>query len=263
MPETQKRPLKVFLCYTRKDSNDVLKLYKQLEKDGVDAWLDTEKILPGQNWKEEIEKAVQKSDTIVVCLSKKSITKEGHVQSEIKMALDIAKEKPEDTIYIIPARIEEVEVPFTLSPIQWVDLFKDDGYKRLTQSLSHRAKQVGARDICFEEKERKRPWTLIISTILGTILFLVLSTLSATARVTLNKKTAIYPVASYTVPTTYVATHSNVTYDLCLYDISSDVFQVSYPSLGCTGDISAGWIDAQNVENRFLKILQTIPNIQK
>jgi len=36
--------------------------------EGVDAWFDQEKLLPGQNWRVEIPRAVEGSD-VVDCLS--------------------------------------------------------------------------------------------------------------------------------------------------------------------------------------------------
>jgi hypothetical protein len=43
-----KRPLKVFLCHAHADRDPVRALYTRLTKDGVDAWLDKEKLLSGQ-----------------------------------------------------------------------------------------------------------------------------------------------------------------------------------------------------------------------
>jgi hypothetical protein len=65
MPE-EKRPLKVFLCHARSDAKAVRALYNRLTADGVDAWLDKEKLLPGQDfdrlnlpdWELEIRKVV-------------------------------------------------------------------------------------------------------------------------------------------------------------------------------------------------------------
>ena len=72
MPE-EKRSLKVFLCHAHiiplwdADRDAVRALYTRLIADGVDAWLDKEKLLPpvpapqvqeGQNWELEIRKAV-------------------------------------------------------------------------------------------------------------------------------------------------------------------------------------------------------------
>ena len=59
---TDKRPLKVFLCHAHADRDAVRTLYARLTKDGVDAWLDKEKLLPGQAWELEIREAVLNSD---------------------------------------------------------------------------------------------------------------------------------------------------------------------------------------------------------
>ncbi len=41
-----KRPLRVFLCHASDDKPVVKELYNRLVKDGVDAWLDKEKLIP-------------------------------------------------------------------------------------------------------------------------------------------------------------------------------------------------------------------------
>jgi hypothetical protein len=52
---TDKRPLKVFLCHAHTDRDAVRGLYARLTNDGVDAWLDKEKLLPGQDWELDIK----------------------------------------------------------------------------------------------------------------------------------------------------------------------------------------------------------------
>lgn len=47
--------------------------------------------LPGQEWQQEIPKALRASDVVLVCLSKGAINKTGYVQKEIKYALDVAE----------------------------------------------------------------------------------------------------------------------------------------------------------------------------
>ena len=54
-----KRPLKVFLCHAHADRDTVRGLYARLTNNDVDAWLDKEKLLPGQDWEFEIRKAVR------------------------------------------------------------------------------------------------------------------------------------------------------------------------------------------------------------
>ena len=144
MDNMEKRPLKVFLCHASGDKPKVRELYAYLTAEGINAWLDQEKLLPGQDWRMEIPKAVRDADVVIICLSKQSITKEGYVQKEIVFALDIAEEKPDGTIFLIPARLEECTVPSRLERWQWVDLYAESGYIKLLQSLKIRAKAVDA-----------------------------------------------------------------------------------------------------------------------
>ncbi len=137
------RLLRIFLCHSTEDKETIRKLYQYLSNDGFKPWVDEEDILPGQNWREEIPKAVREADIVLVCLSRNSTTKSGYVQKEIKLALDIAEEQPENTIYIIPVKLEECEIPERLESLQTVNLFSERGYERLIQSLRHRAGALG------------------------------------------------------------------------------------------------------------------------
>jgi hypothetical protein len=143
MPES-KRPLKVFLCHAHADRGTVSDLYTRLRKEGVDAWLDKKKLLPGQDWEYEIRKAVRESDVVVVCLSRQ-FSLDGFRQKEVRIALDTAMEKPEGEIFIIPARLEECETLPSLSKWHWVDLFEEkEGYHNLILALRIRADSIGA-----------------------------------------------------------------------------------------------------------------------
>lgn len=139
---TDKRPLKVFLCHASADKPKVRELYRYLKRRGVQPWLDAEDLLPGQNWQVEIPKALETSDAIIICLSKGSIDKEGYVQKEIRFALDRALNMPEGRIFLIPARLEECDLPHSLSTYQWVDLFDEAGHDKLMKSLKTRAGQL-------------------------------------------------------------------------------------------------------------------------
>ena len=136
--------LKIFLCHSSGDKAEVKDLYNLLLQRGADPWLDSEKLLPGQDWNLEINKVLDASDVILLCLSKKSVDKEGYVQREIRIALDRALEMPEGRIFLIPARLEECELPYKIKSYQWVDLFVADGIEKLLKSLNLRASQVKA-----------------------------------------------------------------------------------------------------------------------
>jgi formylglycine-generating enzyme required for sulfatase activity len=143
MATDKPQSLRVFLCHSSGDKPAVRELCRRLCAEGIDAWLDEEKLLPGQDWQLEIPKAVCTSDVVIVCLSRGSVTKAGYVQKEIKFALDVADEQPEGTIFLIPALLEECEVPERLSRWQWVNLHEAKGYKRLMHALRVRAGELG------------------------------------------------------------------------------------------------------------------------
>lgn len=140
----QGQSLQVFLCHSSQDKAFVRKLYQRLTDDGFAPWLDEENLIPGQNWQQEISKAVKMCHVVIVCLSQTSVNKEGFVQKEIRIALDVADQKPEGKIFIIPARLDEkAEVPERLSQWHWVNLFDESGYRRLLNALSTRSKELG------------------------------------------------------------------------------------------------------------------------
>lgn len=130
-----KRPVNVFLIHTHHDREFVHKLYSRLVKDGVNAWLDTERLLPGQDWRNEIRRAILMSDLAVICLSKQFIQHQGFCQEEIKIALEKTNLLPNGEVFIVPTRLEECDAPESLNRLQRVDLFEAGGYKRLIRAL--------------------------------------------------------------------------------------------------------------------------------
>ncbi len=148
MPDTDPRRLRVFLCHASQDKPAVRELCQQLAAEGwIEPWLDEEKLLPGQEWDLEIEKAVESADVVLVCLSNRSVDKEGYVQKELRFVLNIAEQKPEGTIFVIPLKLEECPVPRRLRSWQWVNYFPKNNrgwaYTRLLDSLKARAEKLG------------------------------------------------------------------------------------------------------------------------
>jgi hypothetical protein len=133
--------LLIFLCHASEDKEKVRKLYRQLRGLGFNPWLDAENLLPGQEWELKISEIVRRCDVVLVCLSQSSINKRGFVQREINYALNVADEQPEGAVFIIPAKLEECEVPHRLSKWQWVNLYEPEGYDRLIKSLRNKAQK--------------------------------------------------------------------------------------------------------------------------
>jgi hypothetical protein len=146
--QTVNRKLRVFLCHASEDRLAVRNFKKRfMNTDWIDPWLDEEKLLPGQDWQLEIEKAVETSDAVIVFLSGKSVHKEGFVQRELRYILDIALEKPEGTIFIIPLKLDDCEIPRRVRSIHWMNYFpkgyRADAFKKIIQSLEERRKKLG------------------------------------------------------------------------------------------------------------------------
>lgn len=155
MPEP-KRLLKVFISYASQDKPVVQEFSRRLASVGwIEPWVDEKKLLPGQNWRSKIEEAVETADIVIICLSSSSVTKEGFVQKELRYAKEIAFEKPEETIFLIPLRLDDCNVPRGLRFYQWGDYFdekKEETYKNLLESLKLRYEQK----LELEEEERAR-----------------------------------------------------------------------------------------------------------
>jgi hypothetical protein len=132
---------RIILCYSRGDLEAVRNLYRKLRADGFYPWLDVEDLLPGQNWRLEIQRAMRAGRAVLVCLSASSVMKRGNFQREIKFALDVADEYPEGANYLIPVRLEPRlkpgDVPSRLRSYHLGDLFTSTGYDLLLQALRH------------------------------------------------------------------------------------------------------------------------------
>jgi hypothetical protein len=137
------QPLQVFLCHSSKDKSIVRDFYRRLQTTGIVPWFDEEDLLPGQKWRTEIPKAVRAADIVLVCLSRNSVDRSGYAQKEIKLALDVADEQPEGSIFVIPVQLEECNIPDRLREQHWVNLFAARGYERLVKALRYRADQLG------------------------------------------------------------------------------------------------------------------------
>ena len=143
-----KRKLRVFLCHASQDKPAVRDLYAKLSAEPwIDPWLDEERLLPGQDWNFEIEKAVETSDAVIVCVSSVSVAKEGYVQKELRQVLDIALQKLDGAIFVIPVRLDDCGLPRQLKDRQFLDYFpknkRTSAFDKLKASLKIRKDGLG------------------------------------------------------------------------------------------------------------------------
>jgi TIR domain len=134
---------RIFLAHAREDKVRVRELYADLKNRGLDPWLDEEDLIPGENWRVAIPNAIRAADVFVACLSDHSVIKQGYVQKEFRTALDAFGERPPGTIYLIPVKLSDCDVPdlqitnqgLSLRDLHWVELDAEGGLERLIRAI--------------------------------------------------------------------------------------------------------------------------------
>jgi hypothetical protein len=135
------RGLRVFFSYAHADHARIRRIYQRLSRlQGVEVWLDHERLAAGAAWETVIASAIQVSDVVVVCLSKRAIQRGGYVQREIDLALHAADERSAG-LSIVPIKLEECEPDPRLRRWQWVVMSDRDGMERLLTAIRQRARR--------------------------------------------------------------------------------------------------------------------------
>lgn len=150
----------IFLSYASPDYERVHEYYQSLLSQGFDPWLDKERLVAGQNWNFEIQRALGRATIIVIFLSEHSVTRRGYVQREIRIALDQAQAKLHDDIYVIPVMLDEVPIPEQLSSIQVVRQDSEDPYTELGRAIETQLGRLNLENAKLQGDPKLR-WTLL------------------------------------------------------------------------------------------------------
>ena len=121
----------VFLSYSRSDSLIVDKIANDLQREGIDIWFDRQNIKPGQNWREQIENALNDASFLIIFISKKSLQSKA-VQLEYRAAF--GNQKRAGGTCLIPVLVEKTELPEWVSAIQYID-FTESYYQGMQNLL--------------------------------------------------------------------------------------------------------------------------------
>jgi len=153
-------PMTVFISYARNDQVAAKRIYDRLILEGIEPWIDSVSLLPGQEWRLAITNAIRESRYFLALLSSNSVGRRGFVQREIKEALELFDEFPEMEIYIIPVRLDECNPSHErLRDLHYVDLFPswDDGFYNLLRVFQNATFEKGVsnsfKDILSSNRE--------------------------------------------------------------------------------------------------------------
>ncbi len=133
----------VFVSYVREDRDHVERLCTVLKRNGVEVWLDHDRIRPGERWQIAIRRAIEEGAFFIACFSSAYATRaKSYMNIELAIAVEELRQRPTDRAWFIPILFEGGTVPDrpigggeTLRDIQWVDLCEDweSGVQRVMQ----------------------------------------------------------------------------------------------------------------------------------
>lgn len=129
---------KVFLSHQHEDKGFVRRLSRDLEKSGIQTWVDEAEILVGESLLPTISTAIAKKvDFFVAILSPKSV-ESGWVQRELELAMN--KEIPTKEVFVLPILIETCTLPDYLTSKLYLD-FRGDRYASQIKVLINHIKK--------------------------------------------------------------------------------------------------------------------------
>lgn len=127
--------MKVFLSYPSEHEQSAREVKDFVRAVGVDCWFDKDSIAPGLEWERERALAQADADFFLVLCATQTTGRDGVYQREINQALRQLNDKRLGTIYILPMRLEEIDLPPELARFQYVDFFSSGWRQRLAAGL--------------------------------------------------------------------------------------------------------------------------------
>ena len=111
----------IFITYSSKDQKVARTICTALENRGLACWISSRNVQPGQNFQEQIVKAIRAAKIMVLVF-----TANANNSNEIKKELALASQ---NNLVVIPVRIEDVTpneaFAYEFATRQWIDLFDD------------------------------------------------------------------------------------------------------------------------------------------
>jgi hypothetical protein len=112
---------RIFITYSSKDQKVARTICTALENRGLICWISSRNVKPGQNYQEQIVRAIRACRVMVLVF-----TANANNSNEIKKELALASQ---NNLIVIPVRIEDVApneaFAYEFATRQWIDLFEE------------------------------------------------------------------------------------------------------------------------------------------
>jgi hypothetical protein len=129
----------IFLSYSRTDADKARRKYEILKSIGCSVWFDKESLLPGQDWDQEIRRAVRGASLFMALLSSDGLKRRGFLHKELRLARDVIDEFPEGDIFVLPVLLDsgaQEFLPDWLRRFHWTEWGTDYVSKELWAAIS-------------------------------------------------------------------------------------------------------------------------------
>ena len=126
----------VFVSYATTDRKQALKACEAIERHGIECWISTRDVAPGENYQEAIVRSLRASRAVVLVFSEAA-----NHSDEIKKELSLASRYRVPVIALRIANVEPSDAfAYELSTRQWIDAFA--GWDRSIDALVGRIRQI-------------------------------------------------------------------------------------------------------------------------
>lgn len=155
----------LFFSYGHDCTRQVLRIKRDLEREGYQVWLDTEGIVPGADWRGQITEAILACDMVVAFLSEHSLRRDSVCLNELAIAVS-HKSGFIKTVLLEPGIIPKI--PATISGIQYCDMgeweeraagpaeafetWYEEKFRQLTQALTQSGDRTRDAQLRFLEQ---------------------------------------------------------------------------------------------------------------
>jgi hypothetical protein len=128
----------VFMSYSRRDREAVVRIVEALRARGKTVWVDLDDILPSSKWMAQIGIAIAGSDTVIVAISPDSVI--SHVcQEEVSIALGLPKRVVpivvrETPMHTVPPSVAELSF-LLFTPVPGETALDEEGFQAAVERL--------------------------------------------------------------------------------------------------------------------------------
>ena len=132
--------MKVFISHAYTDASFAKKVANGLEGAGFEVWDATRDVLPGDNWPNKVDQALQESDAMVVLLTADAL-RASWVRREIQYALGEQKYYKRLIPVLVgdPEELPKEDIPWILWRLKMINMDEyteaEDGINQIAQTL--------------------------------------------------------------------------------------------------------------------------------